>query len=182
MYRKKKRNRLPVLFLLMLSLALGLLTGCTDVQEEADPETMSVSIIDYTGSEGTEGEAQQNGESSDHTGEQTDTQNTEDSGNQSGEEAEPEAETIRYYFRNQKLLSQHYEKHGIEMGFASEEEYEAAASAVITNPDALHKKEQEDNDQVYYVEETNEFAVLSDDGYIRTYFYPNAGINYYNRQ
>lgn len=85
-------------------------------------------------------------------------------------------------FRNERLLDQHYEKHGIEMGFASAEEYELAAYKVIINPDALHKIESEDGDDVYYVEETNEFVVVSQDGYIRTYFNPSAGIDYYNRQ
>lgn len=91
------------------------------------------------------------------------------------------AETT-YKFRSKKLLNQHYEKHGIEMGFASAADYEAAASAVINNPDALYKTEKEDGDGVYYVEATNEFVILSTDGYIRTYFYPNGGINYFNRQ
>ena len=68
------------------------------------------------------------------------------------------------------------------MGFASAEEYELAAYKVIINPDALHKIEAEDGDDVYYVEETNEFVVVSQDGYIRTYFNPSAGIDYYNRQ
>lgn len=85
-------------------------------------------------------------------------------------------------FRNDYLLDQHYDKHGIEMGFDSAEEYELAAYKVIINPDALHKIESEDGDDVYYVEETNEFVVVSQDGYIRTYFNPNAGIDYYNRQ
>lgn len=85
-------------------------------------------------------------------------------------------------FRNERLLDQHYEKHGVEMGFASAEEYELAAYKVIINPDALHKIESEDGDDVYYVEETNEFVVVSQDGYIRTYFNPSAGIDYYNRQ
>ena len=89
---------------------------------------------------------------------------------------------MSYYFRNKKLLDSHYEKHGIEMGFASAEEYLAAANAVVSNPNALHKKEKEDNDDIYYVEATNEFVVVSSDGYIRTYFNPSAGINYYNRQ
>lgn len=88
----------------------------------------------------------------------------------------------RITFRTDELLQQHYDKHGIEMGFASPEEYEEAAFAVICNPDALHKLEEEDGDHVYYVEETNEFVVVSTDGYIRTYFYPNAGIDYFNRQ
>ncbi len=87
-----------------------------------------------------------------------------------------------YTFRNQKLLDQHYEKHGIEMGFPSAAAYEAAASAVITNPAALHKQEKEDGDFVYYVEATNEFVVLSTDGYIRTYFLPDRGKAYYDKQ
>ena len=89
---------------------------------------------------------------------------------------------IEYKFRNNKLLNQHYEKHGIEMGFDSKESYEKAASDVINNPDALHKIEKEDGDFVYYVEATNEFVILSQDGYIRTYFLPSAGKKYYDRQ
>lgn len=105
-----------------------------------------------------------------------------------GEEAiseEPVVEEVtvaEITFRNEYLLDQHYDKHGIEMGFDSAEEYELAAYRVIINPNALHKIEAEDGDDVYYVEETNEFVVVSQDGYIRTYFNPNAGIDYYNRQ
>lgn len=89
---------------------------------------------------------------------------------------------VEYYFRNDNLLKEHYEKHGVEMGFDSMEEYEEAACAVIYNQEALSKTEKEDGDYVYYVEESNEFVVLSTDGYIRTYFNPSAGIDYYNRQ
>ncbi len=104
---------------------------------------------------------------------ETDTQNADDHGN---------ADYVDYYFRSSKLLNSHYEKHGIEMGFASAKEYEKAASDVVNNPAALHKTEAEDGDDVYYVEETNEFVVVSTDGYIRTYFNPGGGIDYYNRQ
>lgn len=100
----------------------------------------------------------------------------------SEEPAVEEVTMAEVTFRNQKLLDQHYDKHGIEMGFASAEEYELAAYKVIIHPDTLHKIESEDGDDVYYREETNEFVVVSQDGYIRTYFYPNAGIDYYNRQ
>ena len=62
------------------------------------------------------------------------------------------------------------------------EEYEAAAVAVILNENALYREEEEDGDGVYYIEETNEFVVLSQDGYIRTYFYPSDGIEYFERQ
>ena len=85
-------------------------------------------------------------------------------------------------FRSKKLLNEHYEKHGEEMGFASAQEYEAAAAAVVANPNALHKTEKEDGDDVYYLEETNEFVIVSKDGYIRTYFLPSGGKKYYDRQ
>ncbi len=88
----------------------------------------------------------------------------------------------QYCFRNEDLLNEHYEKHGKEMGFASAAEYEMAASAVITNSKALHKTEAEDGDDVYYIEETNEFVVVSTDGYIRTYFNPSSGKDYFDRQ
>lgn len=97
-------------------------------------------------------------------------------------EEEEVADTVEYHFRNENLLKQHYDKHGVEMGFATKEEYEAAASAVVNNPNALHKQETEDLDDIYYIEETNEFVIVSTDGYIRTYFKPSAGIEYYNRQ
>ena len=87
-----------------------------------------------------------------------------------------------YKFRNQDLLEQHYKKHGIDMGFSSPEEYEKAAAAVPNNPNALHKTEKEDGDDVYYVESTNEFVIVSTDGYLRTYFNPDRGIDYYNKQ
>lgn len=88
----------------------------------------------------------------------------------------------QYYFRNADLLEEHYQKHGIEMGFASAEEYQAAASAVVINENSLHKLEAEDGDDVYYLEATNDFVIVSTDGYIRTYFRPDSGINYYNKQ
>lgn len=96
--------------------------------------------------------------------------------------SEPAIQQTSYKFRNKNLLDQHYEKHGREMGFASAEEYEKAAAAVPNNPDALHKTEKEDGDDVYYVEATNEFVIVSTDGYIRTYFNPDRGIDYYNKQ
>lgn len=93
-----------------------------------------------------------------------------------------ETQTVAYSFRNEELLQSHYEKHGVEMGFASAEEYEEAANKVVSNPDVLYKLETEDNDHVYYLEETNEFVVISTDGYIRTYFLPDRGIDYFNAQ
>ena len=100
------------------------------------------------------------------------------------QEAVPQstAKAASLRFRNKKLLDQHYNKHGIDMGFSSADEYEAAAAAVVTKPGVMHKTEAEDGDDVYYVPASNEFVVVSTDGYIRTYFLPDSGIKYYNKQ
>lgn len=89
---------------------------------------------------------------------------------------------VEYRFRSEKLLNQHFEKHGAEFDYATAAEYERGASDVINDPDALYKVEAEDGDGVYYIEATNEFVILSTDGYIRTYFKPSGGIDYFNRQ
>lgn len=95
---------------------------------------------------------------------------------------EASEETVEVRFRNKKLLTSHYEKHGIEMGFSSAQEYEEAACAVVNNKDALHKLEKEDGDDVYYLETTNEFVIVSTDGYLRTYFNPDRGKAYFDKQ
>ena len=89
---------------------------------------------------------------------------------------------VEFTFKNGTLLNDHYEKHGKEMGYASAASYLEAANAVVNNPKSLHKIEAEDGDDVYYLESTNEFVVVSKEGFIRTYFYPEDGIDYYNRQ
>ena len=89
---------------------------------------------------------------------------------------------VEYTFKSESKLEEHYEKHGKDMGFATAEEYEAAASSVVNNPNSLHKLEAEDGDDVYYLEETNDFVIVSKKGYIRTYFRPDDGKSYYDRQ
>lgn len=87
-----------------------------------------------------------------------------------------------YTFRSDALLTEHFEKHGIAMGYTTKEAYVEGANRVIASPEALCKTEAEDGDLVYYLESTNEIVFLSLDGYIRTYFQPDSGIEYYNRQ
>lgn len=89
---------------------------------------------------------------------------------------------IELKFRNNKLLEEHFEKHGQEFPYSTKEEYLAGANKMLNNPQKLHKKEAEDGDDVYYLEETNEFIIVSLDGYIRTYFKPSRGIAYFNSQ
>lgn len=99
----------------------------------------------------------------------------------------PESEPLtkseyKYTFRNKQLLNEHYEKHGIYMKYKSAEKYLKGANRVIADEDTLHAVEAEDGDDVYYLERTNEFVVVSKDGYIRTYFCPEDGIDYFHRQ
>ncbi len=103
------------------------------------------------------------------------------------EEASDEVE-ILYTFRTQAQYEQHYDKHGHEFtpifGEITLEEYLMYANALIRSEDEeiLTKTEKEDGDFMYFRPSTEEFLVLSTDGYIRTYFIPTAGINYWNRQ
>lgn len=83
-------------------------------------------------------------------------------------------------FRNEDRLESHYLKHGIDMGYDSADDYQAGANAVISNPNALHKTQAEDGDDVYFLKKTGEFVVVSQQGYIRTYFI--ADEDYYDRQ
>ena len=94
----------------------------------------------------------------------------------------PAARREAYTFRNDNLLSAHFQKHGSEFTYATKEEYQAGADKVIRNKSALYKTEGEDGDGVYYIEATNEIVFLSSDGYIRTYFKPSAGKSYFDRQ
>lgn len=93
---------------------------------------------------------------------------------------------VEYHFRNTKLRDDHFSKHGMEFkvdfGYETAEEYERGASDVINDPNALFKTEAEDGDGIYYLEDTNEFVVLSTDGYIRTYFRPSGRKAYFDRQ
>lgn len=100
----------------------------------------------------------------------------------SGSELATQGDSYAYTFRSNKQLADHYDKHGREMGYASPGEYERAASRVATNPAALHKLQAEDGDDVYYLVTSNDFVVVSPDGYIRTYFRPDSGKSYYDRQ
>lgn len=101
-------------------------------------------------------------------------------------EMQEDGSYVEYHFRSQKLLNQHFEKHGAEFkddfGYKTAAEYEKGASDVINDPDALFKHEAEDGDEVYYLEDTNEFVILSMDGYIRTYFRPSGGKKYFDKQ
>ena len=178
MKESARKTYMSVLIGVVIILALVVIPKLRDKQEASQDPVVSVSVTAESSdadelvllSESSEGQKE----------EPEPEQQSEPEPEQQSEPKQPE--TVDYKFRNQKLLDSHYEKHGIEMGFESAAAYEAAASAVVNNPEALHKTEKEDGDDVYYLEDTNEFVIVSKDGYIRTYFNPNDGIKYFNRQ
>lgn len=166
--------------LLSFILAMGL-TGCRLTEEDVNTISEIIDVITDNGS-GTSASVSEPSVSV-STPTELSVSISETSTDVSIPEAPQEVvEEISYHFRNAKLLNQHYEKHGIEMGFDSAESYEKAAGDVINNPKALTKTEKEDGDYIFYIEETNEFVVLSTDGYIRTYFLPSSGKKYFDKQ
>ncbi|MBR6337787.1 MAG: hypothetical protein IKR76_08660 [Ruminococcus sp.] len=94
------------------------------------------------------------------------------------------AAQVTYTFRTKKQYDGHYEKHGKEFGDITKEQYLQKANDLINNTSdtVLHKTEAEDGDYIFYDTVNNEILFLSTDGYIRTYFKPNKGIEYYNKQ
>ena len=97
---------------------------------------------------------------------------------------EPQKAYVEYSFRSKKQFDSHYKKHGKEFGKITQEEYLRKANNLIndTSDTILHKTEAEDGDYIYYDSVNNEILFLSKDGYIRTYFKPSRGIDYYNDQ
>ena len=89
---------------------------------------------------------------------------------------------LLYNFRRGEYLTEHFEKHGGEFGYKTEQEYLEGANSVITDKDSLCKTEAEDGDLVFFQESTGSIVFVSGDGYIRTYFKPADGIDYFNRQ
>ncbi len=185
---------------LFCALALILLAGCAGIEiptADAEVETVDQEAIDREMAEIEAAKKEAKEKVREEQTKKADEEKNDEAGQAGSEEtvkdkaavseptksAEPEVPAApAYRFRNPKLLDQHYTKHGIGMGFGSAAEYEAAAARVVTNPNALHKTEAEDGDDVYYIPASNEFVVVSTDGYIRTYFLPDSGIKYYNKQ
>jgi len=102
---------------------------------------------------------------------------------EAGETDENPANVKEYKFRTQELLDSHYNKHGREFGTITKEQYLQGVNDLInsTGPNILTKTE-EDGDTLIYNTDTNEFAVITPDNIIRTYFRPTDGIDYFNRQ
>ncbi|MDE5764885.1 MAG: hypothetical protein K2N49_04810 [Ruminococcus sp.] len=187
-------------FIFALTIVSGVLTGCADFEFDLYDASPEQSYNSYSGENTESPESQpeteiQTENNSEITSEEIPEETSgivsenvpEENSEKSSAFNDYDDETyVEYYFRTESQLDQHFSKHGGEFedwfGYDTAEDYEKGASDVINNPDALYKTEAEDGDGVYYLEDTNEFVILSTDGYIRTYFRPTAGIDYFNRQ
>lgn len=168
----------------------GLLANKSDSQEYSS-SSQTVSVVDADDSSSaaeTTSAKKKNSEKQTTAAKKKESKNTtttakkqESSAVETETEVEPQAADF-YYFASSDLLNTHFSKHGSEFDYPNAEEYEKGANAVINSPDALHKTEKEDGDDIYYLPDTNEFVVVSTSGFIRTYFKPSAGMSYYERQ
>lgn len=90
-------------------------------------------------------------------------------------------------FSSQQQLDSHYEKHVVqqkEFGTISKQEYlKRAQQLVKSSPGGnILVKTRSNGDRLFYHKQTNEFAVLTEKGVIKTFFKPKDGVEYYNRQ
>lgn len=77
-------------------------------------------------------------------------------------------------------LEHHFHKHGAEVGAATKEEYLAKARALVARKGVLtHHRA---GDTLYFDPDTDEFAVVSGKGVLRTYFKPSHGKAYWEKQ
>ncbi|WP_148705262.1 hypothetical protein [Methanosarcina siciliae] len=92
-----------------------------------------------------------------------------------------------YGFKDQKSLTSHYNKHviqGNEFGDITIDEYLKGAQNLVSSDAGgnILTKTRSNGDSLYYNKASNEFAVLSQEGTIKTYFKPEAGENYFRNQ
>ena len=78
-------------------------------------------------------------------------------------------------------LSDHFLRHGAEFGFNTEQEYLTAAQNFVSTKgnQGVLSTVRANGDTVIYNPTTNEFAVITNDGAIRTFFKPDPAIHGY---
>jgi pyocin large subunit-like protein len=86
-------------------------------------------------------------------------------------------------FATEELLESHFVDHGPEFGYLSKEEYLAGANRLIRNPDVATFI-RTGGDTLYYHIQTNQFAVKTAEGILRTYLRPTRleGFGYWITQ
>ena len=82
-------------------------------------------------------------------------------------------------FASDESLTDHFEKHGPEFGYQTEEEYLQGARALTKGGQGIETSIRSNGDKLFYNPATNEFAVLRPNGIIRTYFKPTGSFGYW---
>jgi pyocin large subunit-like protein len=88
-------------------------------------------------------------------------------------------------FETPDFLTDHFNKHKAECGTTTEGEYAALAEAFCCGASDANTEEYvrtTDRAVLRYNRVTNEFGVVGNDGYIKTYFKPRAGRRYFLRK
>lgn len=97
--------------------------------------------------------------------------------------ANPSVDT-RVGFTSARSLDEHYEKHGREFGSITREQYLRLAQELRDAPVGGSVREAERSDGVItrFDARSGAFIAFHDDKTIRTYFKPNDGVRYFERQ
>ncbi|MEJ1969663.1 MAG: hypothetical protein WDN03_13665 [Rhizomicrobium sp.] len=84
----------------------------------------------------------------------------------------------------EESAQRHWQKHGGEFSeFRDEESYEAGARAFVDHPPpGTLTKHRDNGDTLFYDPASDTFAVRTSDGALRTFFRPDDGAAYWERQ
>ena len=83
-------------------------------------------------------------------------------------------------FRDGRKLARHFSDHGADFGAANAADYEAKADAFLNCPlsaDCEERIRARDNAMIRFNTVTDEFGVVSDDGFLLTYYKPDPAIH-----
>ena len=87
-------------------------------------------------------------------------------------------------FANSQRLDEHYEKHGVEFGRITKQDYLRLALTLRDAPagGAILETIRHDGVRTRFDRQTGTFLAFNPNGVIRTFFKPNDGERYYRRQ
>ena len=87
-------------------------------------------------------------------------------------------------FPSERSYDQHFQKHGAEFGHITQEQYLAMAQALRDKPvgGPILEIVREDGVATRFDRESGHFGAYNRDGTIRTFFIPNDGERYFQRQ
>jgi filamentous hemagglutinin len=87
---------------------------------------------------------------------------------------------VPYRFRNARKRARHFSDHCTDFGATTEAEYEQMADGFLNcplPPDCEERVRPRDGATIRFNRITEEFGILSADGYLRTYYIPDPAIH-----